>query len=123
MKINNEDNIDKINNVNNLDSVDKNESNESNESNELTQNIRLRRIGWEKTSNISKNFDEIYDHWKNKALELHKYIGKLHLIKEHNKVFFFIEINIDNQNPNQYWIPENNPDHLNHEDDFFNNYE
>ncbi len=51
---------------------------------------RVRKIGWEKASLFNKNFDKIYDFWKNKAIEEYKYHGDLKLIKEHNKVFIYI---------------------------------
>ena len=58
---------------------------------------KVRKIGWEKASLFNKNFDKIYDYWKNKAQEEHKYYGDLKLIKEHNKVFIYIIIEDINQ--------------------------
>ena len=53
---------------------------------------KVRKIGWEKASLFNKNFDKIYDYWKDKAKEDHKYHGELCLIKEHNKVLIYIII-------------------------------
>ncbi len=52
--------------------------------------IRLRKIGWEKTSVVNKNFDKVYDFWKQKAIDQYNYHGELRLIKEHNKMFIYI---------------------------------
>lgn len=51
---------------------------------------RVRKIGWEKASLFNKNFDKIYDYWKQKAIDNYNYHGDLKLIKEHNKVFIYI---------------------------------
>ena len=73
---------------------------------------RVRKIGWEKASLFNKNFDKIYDYWKNKAQEEHKYYGDLKLIKEHNKVFIYIIIeDIDQYSDRPDW-EEPNDDNL-----------
>lgn len=51
---------------------------------------RLRKIGWEKASLFNKNFDKIYDYWKDKARWELGYVGELKLIKEHGKVLIYI---------------------------------
>ena len=53
---------------------------------------KIRKIGWEKASLFNKNFDKIYDYWKNKAQDEYNYYDDLKLIKEHNKVFIYIII-------------------------------
>lgn len=58
---------------------------------------KIRKIGWEKSALFNKNFDKIYDYWKNKAQDEHNYYGDLRLIKEHNKVFIYIIIEDINQ--------------------------
>jgi hypothetical protein len=60
-------------------------------------NQKVRKIGSEKASLFNKNFDKIYDYWKNKAGEEHKYYGELKLIKEHNKIIIYIIIDDVNQ--------------------------
>jgi len=60
-------------------------------------NVRLRKIGWVKASQFKKNFDEVYDYWKDKAMFELGYGGELKFIKEHNKVFIYTIIEeIDN---------------------------
>ena len=59
--------------------------------------IRVRKIGWEKASLFNKNFDKIYDYWKDKARYELGYNGDLKLIKEHNKVYIYIIIEDINQ--------------------------
>ena len=58
---------------------------------------KIRKIGWEKASLFNKNFDKIYDYWKNKAEEDYNYYDDLRLIKEHNKVYIYIIIEDINQ--------------------------
>ena len=58
---------------------------------------KVRKIGWEKSSLFNKNFDKVYDYWKNKAQEEWNYYDDLRLIKEHNKVFIYIIIEDINQ--------------------------
>ena len=76
---------------------------------------KVRKIGWEKASLFNKNFDKVYDYWKNKAQEEHKYYGDLRLIKEHNKVLIYIIIeDIDQYSDRPDWEePEDNDDLLN----------
>ena len=56
---------------------------------------RLRKIGEIKASLFKKNFDKIYDFWKDKAMSDHNYCGELKFIKEHNRVFVYIVINFE----------------------------
>jgi hypothetical protein len=58
---------------------------------------KVRKIGWEKASLFNKNFDKVYDYWKNKAQEEYNYYDDLRLIKEHNKVYIYIIIEDINQ--------------------------
>ena len=53
---------------------------------------KIRKIGWEKASLFNKNFDKVYDYWKNKAQDDYNYYDDLKLIKEHNKVYIYIII-------------------------------
>lgn len=74
---------------------------------------KVRKIGWEKASLFNKNFDKIYDYWKNKAQEEHKYYGDLKLIKEHNKVLIYIIIeDIDQYTDRPDWEEDNDNDDL-----------
>jgi hypothetical protein len=59
--------------------------------------LKIRKIGSEKASLFNKNFDKVYDYWKNKAQDEHNYYDDLKLIKEHNKVFIYIVIDDINQ--------------------------
>jgi hypothetical protein len=72
--------------------------------------IRVRKIGWEKSSLFNKHFDKVYDFWKNKAQEEYNYHKDLKLIKEHNKVFIYIIIeDIDQYTDRPDWEePEDN---------------
>ena len=58
---------------------------------------KVRKIGLEKAALFNKNFDKVYDYWKKKSQEEHKYYGDLRLIKEHNKVLIYIIIDDINQ--------------------------
>lgn len=51
---------------------------------------RVRKIGSEKASIFQKNFDVVYDFWKKKAEDEHKYFGELKLKKERGRVFIYI---------------------------------
>ena len=74
---------------------------------------KIRKIGWEKASLFNKNFDKIYDFWKNKAQEEHNYYDDLKLIKEHNKVYIYIIIEDINQFTDKPdWYEEDNNDDL-----------
>ena len=44
-------------------------------------NVRLRKIGWVKSSQFNKNFDVVYDYWKDKAMFELGYGGELKFIK------------------------------------------
>lgn len=70
---------------------------------------KIRKIGWEKASLFNKNFDKVYDYWKNKAEEEHNYYDDLKLIKEHNKVYIYIIIeDIDQYTDKPDWYEEDN---------------
>ena len=70
---------------------------------------KIRKIGWEKAALFNKNFDKIYDYWKNKAQEEHNYYDDLKLIKEHNKVYIYIIIeDIDQYTDKPDWYEEDN---------------
>jgi hypothetical protein len=73
---------------------------------------KVRKIGWEKAALFNKNFDKVYDYWKNKAQEEHKYYGDLRLIKEHNKVLIYIIIDDINQFTERPDWEEPNDDNL-----------
>jgi hypothetical protein len=71
--------------------------------------MKVKKIGWEKAALFNKNFDKIYDFWKEKAIDDHNYHGELKLVKEHNKVFIYIIINdIDQYTEREDW--HNPPD-------------
>jgi len=67
---------------------------------------RLRKIGEVKATYFKKNFDDIYDHWKSKAIEEHFYHGELKFIKQHNRIFIYIilelEDNLEEVDPNDF---------------------
>lgn len=66
--------------------------------------IRIKKIGWEKTSIVNKHFDKVYDYWKQIAIEQYNYHGNLKLIKEHNKVLIYIILpNIDKFSERDEW--------------------
>jgi hypothetical protein len=73
---------------------------------------KVRKIGWEKASLFNKNFDKIYDFWKNKAEEDYNYYDDLKLIKEHNKVYIYIIIDDINQFTDRPDWEEPNDDYL-----------
>ena len=73
---------------------------------------KVRKIGWEKASLFNKNFDKVYDYWKNKAQEEWNYYDDLRLIKEHNKVFIYIVIDDINQFTERPDWEEPNDDNL-----------
>lgn len=69
--------------------------------------IRVRKIGWEKASLFNKNFDKIYDYWKDKARYELGYTGDLKLVKEHNKVIIYIIVpDIDQFTEKEDWMNE-----------------
>lgn len=73
---------------------------------------KVRKIGWEKASLFNKNFDKVYDYWKNKAQEEYNYYDDLRLIKEHNKVYIYIIIEDINQFTERPDWEETNDDDL-----------
>ena len=73
--------------------------------------IRVRKIGWEKASLFNKQFDKIYDYWKDKAFYELGYTGDLRLIKEHGKVLIYIIIpEIDQFTNKEDWMNEDDND-------------
>jgi hypothetical protein len=56
---------------------------------------RLRKIGHVKATIFNKQFDKVYDYWKNKAQDELDYYGDLKFIKEHNLVFIYTVIEIE----------------------------
>jgi hypothetical protein len=50
---------------------------------------RLKKLGIVKTTKLNKNFDELYEAYKNKAEEA-GYIGELKFINEHGRVFIYV---------------------------------
>ena len=52
---------------------------------------RLKKLGIVKAKQLTKNFDELYEVYKLKALEA-GYNGELRFIKEHGKVLIYIVI-------------------------------
>jgi hypothetical protein len=56
---------------------------------------RLRKIGHVKATTFNKQFDQVYDYWKRKAEDELDYYGDLRFIKEHNLVFIYTVIEIE----------------------------
>lgn len=52
---------------------------------------RLRKLGVEKAKVLNKDFDNLYEVYKKKALEA-GYKGELKFIHEHGKVFIYVVI-------------------------------
>ena len=57
--------------------------------------IRLKKIGQVKATVFNKQFDKVYDYWKKKAQDDYNYFGDLKFIKEHNQVFIYTIIEIE----------------------------
>ncbi len=55
------------------------------------QEERLIKLGIIKVKILNEDFDNLYEKYKNKALEK-GYTGELRFIKEHNKVIVYIVI-------------------------------
>lgn len=51
---------------------------------------RLKKIGQVKASIFSKQFDCVYDYWKQRAQKEFAYYEDLKFIKEHNQVSIYI---------------------------------
>jgi len=49
---------------------------------------RLKKLGIVKATKLTKNFDELYEAYKKKALEA-GYTGELKFINEHGRVFIY----------------------------------
>ena len=56
---------------------------------------RLKKIGSVKATIFNKQFDSVYDLWKKRAQDDFNYWGELRFIKEHNLVFIYTVINIE----------------------------
>lgn len=54
--------------------------------------IRVRRIGIEKIKNMNNDFDNLYEKYKKKAIEM-GYEGDLKYVKSHGKIEIFVVIN------------------------------
>ena len=54
----------------------------------MENEIRLRKIGIEKSKSFDKDFDGLYDFYKNKAEDM-GYFGNLKFIKEKGRVFIY----------------------------------
>jgi hypothetical protein len=65
---------------------------------------RLKKIGQVKATVFNKQFDKVYDYWKNRAENEHNYFGNLKFIKEHNTVFIYTVIELEE---NQQIDPDN----------------
>lgn len=71
--------------------------------------IRLKKIGQVKATVFSKQFDRVYDYWKKRAEDDFNYFGELKFIKEHNQVFIYTIIQVEENkfiNPED-WTEEN----------------
>lgn len=53
--------------------------------------LLLKKLGIEKVKVVDKNFDEVYDRYKQKAEELGFY-GDIKFIKEHSKIMVYVVI-------------------------------
>ena len=65
---------------------------------------RLKKIGQVKATTFNKQFDEVYDYWKKRAENEFNYFGDLKFIKEHNQVFIYTVIELEE---NQQIDPDN----------------
>lgn len=52
--------------------------------------ILLKKLGIEKVKTVNNSFDEIYDKYSKKANDM-GFDGNLKFIKEHSKVFIYVE--------------------------------
>lgn len=52
--------------------------------------MRLKKIGQVKATTFKKQFDKVYDYWKEKAETEYNYFDDLKFIKEHNLVFIYL---------------------------------
>jgi hypothetical protein len=55
---------------------------------------RVRRIGIEKIKDMNNDFDQLYEKYKKKAIEM-GYEGDLKYVKSHGKIEIFAVINKD----------------------------
>ena len=58
--------------------------------------VLLKKLGIERVKVINKNFDDIYEKYTQKALDM-GFEGSLKFIKEHGKVFIYIEYPIEDE--------------------------
>lgn len=65
---------------------------------------RLKKIGQVKATIFNKQFDKVYDYWKKRAEDEYNYFGDLKFIKEHNVVFIYTVIELEE---NQQIDPDN----------------
>jgi hypothetical protein len=56
---------------------------------------RLKKIGQVKATTFNKHFDQVYDYWKKTAEDKFNYFGDLKFIKEHNLVFIYTIIELE----------------------------
>lgn len=56
----------------------------------MNEKMRLKKIGHVKAKIFNKQFDSVYDYWKEKAETEFNYHGELKFIKEHNMVFIYL---------------------------------
>ena len=70
-----------------------------------------KKIGHVKATIFKKQFDKVYDYWKEKAENEFNYFDELKFIKEHNLVFIYIILPPLEENekidPNNYFDSEN----------------
>lgn len=59
----------------------------------MEKETRLRKIGTEKRKSFDKDFDGLYDFYKNKAEDM-GYFGELKFIKERGKVLIYTIIDM-----------------------------
>ncbi len=60
--------------------------------------IRLRKLGKEKAKNLDKDFDNLYEKYKQKAMKA-GLNGEIKFIKEHGVIYFYVVIwNIEKKN-------------------------
>lgn len=52
--------------------------------------MRLKKIGQVKAKVFNKQFDAVYDYWKERAQDEFNYYDDLKFIKEHNMVFIYL---------------------------------
>lgn len=63
----------------------------------MENEIRLHKLGVEKVKVFNKEFDRVYDYYKQKA-ESSGYHGELKFIKEHGKIIIYTIIQLSGDN-------------------------